>query len=124
MPDHDVPDLTDVLTHYGVHVTGLHGNRQVLCPVVDEGVPSCSVQLDKNLINCFGCGFKGDSISLIMEKEGLTRGAAYRWAEETLGFVGRTRSGRAGHGFSAGSGNFGVAYRPKALRGRTGFARA
>ena len=80
------PDVQQVLEHYGVNVTGLHGNRQVLCPVVPENVPSCSVNLDKGLIHCFGCGFAGDSISLIMEKEHCDYPAAIAWAEAHLGF--------------------------------------
>lgn len=109
------PDLTDVLELYGVHVTGLHGNRQILCPVVDESVPSCSVNLDKGLLNCFGCGFQGDAYTLIMTKEGIDFAAALEFAATHLGVARQSAShaGRVGLSGSAGAarGGWKPAYR-------------
>jgi DNA primase len=112
------PDVQQVLEHYGVNITGLHGNRQVLCPVVPENVPSCSVNLDKGLIHCFGCGFAGDSISLIMEKEHCDYPGALSFAERHFGFAAPARPlGRPGlDGRRAG-------YRPKHRRTRPGLSR-
>ena len=108
----DKPDLERTLLHYDVIVTGLHGNRLVCCPVHDERIPSCSVNLDKQLMFCHACDFKGDSISLIMEKEGLTYAASLAWAEANLQFTPPDRpAGRVGL-----SGEGGGRYRPKVRR--------
>ena len=106
------PDLTDVLELYGVHVTGLHGNRQILCPVVDESVPSCSVNLDKGRLNCFGCGFQGDAYTLIMTKEGIDFAGALAFARSNLGVTGGSPQGRTGLSGQRQAG----AYRPKVRR--------
>jgi hypothetical protein len=36
-----------------------------LCPVHTEAEPSCTVHLNTNYFHCFGCGAKGDIISLV-----------------------------------------------------------
>lgn len=43
-----------------------------LCPFHTEKTPSFTVDEDKQLYHCFGCGVGGDVFSLIMQKEGLT----------------------------------------------------
>ncbi len=43
-----------------------------LCPFHTEKTPSFTVDEDKQLYHCFGCGVGGDIFSLIMEKENLT----------------------------------------------------
>lgn len=49
------------------------GRKHVgLCPFHTEKTPSFTVDLDKGLFHCFGCGVGGDVFSLVMEKENLT----------------------------------------------------
>ncbi len=48
--------------------TGLSG----LCPFHSEKTPSFHVSSSKKLYHCFSCGNGGDSITFIIEKEGLT----------------------------------------------------
>ena len=43
-----------------------------LCPFHTEKTPSFTVDEEKQLFHCFGCGVGGDIFSLIMERENLT----------------------------------------------------
>jgi DNA primase len=48
------------------------GRRFVgLCPFHSEKTPSFTVDPEKGLYHCFGCGAGGDIFTLVMEKEGL-----------------------------------------------------
>jgi len=49
------------------------GRKHVgLCPFHSEKTPSFTVDAEKGLFHCFGCGVGGDAFSLVMEKENLT----------------------------------------------------
>lgn len=49
------------------------GNKHVgLCPFHSEKTPSFTVDEEKQLFHCFGCGVGGDIFTLIMEKESLS----------------------------------------------------
>jgi DNA primase len=49
------------------------GRKHVgLCPFHSEKTPSFTVDSEKNLFHCFGCGVGGDVFTLVMEKENLT----------------------------------------------------
>lgn len=49
------------------------GRKHVgLCPFHSEKDPSFTVDTEKQLFHCFGCGIGGDVFTLIMEKENLT----------------------------------------------------
>jgi len=65
----DKPDLAAVLNHYGVVFKPNRSSQKVLCPVHEEHVQSCSVNLDQGWFNCHACNAKGDSWNLIMLKE-------------------------------------------------------
>ncbi|NLT07518.1 MAG: DNA primase [Solirubrobacterales bacterium] len=48
------------------------GSRWVgLCPFHDERTPSFSVEADRGLYHCFGCGVGGDAIAFVRETEAL-----------------------------------------------------
>ncbi len=48
------------------------GSRWVgLCPFHDERTPSFSVDAERKLYNCFGCGVGGDAITFVRELEAL-----------------------------------------------------
>ncbi len=49
-----------------------------LCPFHSEKTPSFTVDEDKQLFHCFGCGAGGDVFSLVMEKENLNFPEALR----------------------------------------------
>lgn len=76
------PDIADLLDHYGV--IGHRG--MVPCPLHEDRTPSCSVNYEKNLWNCFSCSEGGDSWSLIMKREGLDFEGAKEWAAKELSF--------------------------------------
>lgn len=50
-----------------------------LCPFHSEKTPSFTVDEEKQLFHCFGCGVGGDLFSLVMEKENLTFPEAVRF---------------------------------------------
>src|SRR4051812_28270925 len=43
-----------------------------LCPFHDERTPSFSVEADKKLYHCFGCGASGDAFAFVQEIESLS----------------------------------------------------
>jgi DNA primase len=107
------PDLAAVLDHYGVTFNPDRTSQKILCPVHEEYVESCSVNLDEGWFNCHACGAKGDSWNLIMAKEqcdfvtavarseGIAKGVGNARGPErmagTPGLFGRERpAGRAG----------------------------
>ena len=49
------------------------GRKHVgLCPFHSEKTPSFTVDAEKNLFHCFGCGVGGDVFTLVMEKENMS----------------------------------------------------
>ena len=49
------------------------GRKHVgLCPFHSEKTPSFTVDSEKNLFHCFGCGVGGDVFTLVMEKENMS----------------------------------------------------
>jgi DNA primase len=41
------------------------------CPWHEDSTPSLSVDQEKGLYNCFGCGESGDAFDLVMKERGL-----------------------------------------------------
>jgi DNA primase len=61
----------------------VRGRKHVgLCPFHAEKTPSFTVDSDKQLYHCFGCGVGGDVFSLVMEKENLNFPEALRFLAE------------------------------------------
>jgi DNA primase len=59
------------------------GNRLIgLCPFHTEKTPSFSVDEDRQLYHCFGCGAGGDIFTLVMEKENLSFPESVRYLAE------------------------------------------
>jgi DNA primase len=59
------------------------GRRHVgLCPFHTEKTPSFTLDDEKQLFHCFGCGIGGDVFTLIMEKESLSFPEAVRYLAE------------------------------------------
>jgi DNA primase len=56
-----------------------------LCPFHEEKTPSFSVDPDKQLFYCFGCGAGGNVFSFLMRKEGMTFPEAVRVLAERAG---------------------------------------
>ena len=59
------------------------GRKHVgLCPFHSEKTPSFTVDEEKQLFHCFGCGVGGDVFSLVMEKENLSFPEALKYLAE------------------------------------------
>ena len=59
------------------------GKKHVgLCPFHSEKGPSFTVDSEKQLFHCFGCGVGGDVFTLVMEKENLTFPEALKYLAE------------------------------------------
>ena len=66
-----VAALVDIASQYTT--LRKRGSKYVgLCPFHAEKTPSFTVDSDKQLYHCFGCGVGGDVFTLVMEKENLT----------------------------------------------------
>ena len=59
------------------------GNKHVgLCPFHSEKAPSFTVDDEKQLYHCFGCGAGGDIFTLVMERENLSFPEALKYLAE------------------------------------------
>lgn len=59
-----------------------HTEYVASCPFHDEQTPSFSVNPDRGLYRCFGCGAAGDVISYLKSKRGMSFKEAMRYLEE------------------------------------------
>ena len=64
-------DITELVGGYVRLSKRSGGNMFGLCPFHSEKSPSFSVNADKQIFHCFGCGKGGSAISFIMEIENL-----------------------------------------------------
>ena len=64
-------DIVDVVGSY-VHLDKKGGNYWGCCPFHNEKTPSFSVNTNKQIFHCFGCGEGGNVISFIMKYENIT----------------------------------------------------
>ncbi|NOT56412.1 MAG: DNA primase [Deltaproteobacteria bacterium] len=75
----------------------VHGKNQVgLCPFHADTRPSLSVNAEKGLFHCFGCGVGGDSLTFLMRRKGLTFPEALEEATRLLGLPSPARPHDAG----------------------------
>ena len=77
----EVSSLVEIASQY----TALkkRGRKWVgICPFHTEKTPSFTVDEDKQLYHCFGCGAGGDVFSLVMEKESLNFPEALKYLAE------------------------------------------
>jgi DNA primase len=74
-------DIVDIASLYTV--LKRRGRKHVgLCPFHSEKDPSFTVDSEKQLFHCFGCGVGGDVFTLVMEKENLTFPEALQYLAE------------------------------------------
>ncbi len=65
-------DIVDVVSGYVALTKRSGANQFGLCPFHGEKTPSFSVNADKQIYHCFGCGKGGSVINFIMEIENLS----------------------------------------------------
>ena len=58
-----------VLAIYGLETRGHGAERMTWCPFHDDGSPSCSINLEKKVFHCFGCGEKGTILDFVAKME-------------------------------------------------------
>jgi len=63
-------DIVALFEHFGIRLQKKGKNYVGLCPWHADKSPSLSVDKEKGLYNCFGCGESGDHFSLVMKMKG------------------------------------------------------
>lgn len=79
-------DILDVVSKY-VHLKKRGRYYFGLCPFHSEKTPSFSVDGEKQIFHCFGCGVGGDVFSFLMAIENVTFGEAVRELADRAGIV-------------------------------------
>ena len=77
-------DIVDTVSNY-IQLKKRGRNFFGICPFHDEKTPSFSVNQDKQIYKCFGCGAGGSSINFIMEIEKLDFIEAIKYLGEQHG---------------------------------------
>ena len=70
--------LVDLLREDGVKLRGKGPEIAAKCPFHDDRTPSMSVNVEKEVYNCHGCGAEGDAVTYLMDKRGLSQKEALR----------------------------------------------
>jgi DNA primase len=65
-------DLADLFSSFGVHLERKGKSFMGCCPFHDDKTPSLSVDAEKGLYHCFGCGESGDAFDLVMKMKGFS----------------------------------------------------
>lgn len=81
----DLPDIVEVLRHYGANITRTNGQVNVKCPFHDDTHRSAAFNVNKNIFNCLACGMNGNSLQIIAKKEGVDIREAKSIAERITG---------------------------------------
>jgi DNA primase len=63
-------DLVALFASFGVQLEAKGKNHMGRCPWHEDGTPSLSVDREKGLYNCFGCGESGDAFTLVEKMKG------------------------------------------------------
>lgn len=63
-------DLVTLFASFGVQLEPKGKNHMGQCPWHEDDTPSLSVDREKGLYNCFGCGESGDAFSLVEKMKG------------------------------------------------------
>jgi DNA primase len=64
-------DIVSLFASFGVHLEKKGKSWMGRCPWHEDSTPSLSVDQEKGLYNCFGCGESGDAFDLVMKEKGL-----------------------------------------------------
>ena len=64
-------DMVSVVRQYVPSLKKSGSSHLGLCPFHEEKTPSFSINPDKNLYHCFGCGAGGNTIGFLMRKSGM-----------------------------------------------------
>jgi len=64
-------DIVVLFSHFGVNLTAKGKGFVAKCPWHEDSTPSLSVDRDKGLYHCFGCGESGDVFALVEKMKGV-----------------------------------------------------
>ena len=64
-------DLVDLFEYFGVKPEKKGRSYMARCPWHDDSTPSLSIDREKGLYNCFGCGESGDVFDLVKKQKGV-----------------------------------------------------
>ena len=79
------PSIEEYLNYIGAATPAKgSGWRKMKCPFHDDSHASAAVNYDKNAFICHGCGIKGDTFSLIMDRERMNYREAVQFAASVL----------------------------------------
>ena len=81
----NLPDIVDVLHHYGAKMNRTTGQVNIRCPFHDDTHKSASFNTRENIFNCFACGVQGNSLQIIARQEGISVHEAKSFAEGIVG---------------------------------------
>lgn len=74
----DKTDIVDLIKDYLPGLKKMGSNYKTLCPFHSEKTPSFTVNQNKQMFFCFGCGTGGDAIAFLMKIENITFGEAIK----------------------------------------------
>ena len=60
-----------MLAHYGIDEHGNGDQIKIICPFHADHKPSCGVNLEKQVYNCFACDAGGNALDFVAQMEGL-----------------------------------------------------
>jgi DNA primase len=67
------PDIVQVMMKEGIQLhTAARGGLKCICPLHADSSPSMTVNTDKQVFYCFGCGEGGDVITFVKKLHGLS----------------------------------------------------
>ena len=79
------PSIEEYLHYIGADTPAVNsGWRKMKCPFHKDSHASAAVNYDKNAFVCHGCGIKGDTYSLIMDRERINYREAVQFATSVL----------------------------------------
>ncbi|MGE5271709.1 MAG: CHC2 zinc finger domain-containing protein, partial [Thiohalocapsa sp.] len=59
-----------VLEHYNLTIRGTGSQRSIACPFHPDKRPSCRVEVDRKIFNCFACQASGNILEFVARMEG------------------------------------------------------
>ncbi|WP_324199228.1 CHC2 zinc finger domain-containing protein [Bacillus subtilis] len=82
-------DILTVVEESNLHLSKRGRNYMGLCPFHNEKTASFSVNPQKNIFKCFGCGISGDQINLYARLHDIDNGQAIYQLSQRIGLTGK-----------------------------------
>jgi len=89
-------DIVELFASFGVQLAAKGRGFTGSCPWHDDSTPSLSVDREKGLYHCFGCGESGDVVALVQKVKGVGFREALEFLKAKGGGVPSNGKGRAG----------------------------